>query len=200
MIDAETLRALRGQLVKFARIQLRNDAWADDVVQETLIALVEAPERFAGRSSLKTYSIGILKHKIIDALRAGGREVSLSAFDGDDGDGGAQEDLLSFDSLFDHTGHWRDAPRDWNEPDTQLQRKQFFEILELCVDKLPPKIARIFMMREWLELDTEEICKELGITPTNAWVMLYRARMRLRECLQLNWFGEPVAPASTAPT
>src|SRR6202012_4847240 len=83
MIDAETLRKLRGQLVKFARLQLRNDAWADDVVQETLVALVEAPERFAGRSSLKTYSIGILKHKIIDALRAGGREVSFSALEGD---------------------------------------------------------------------------------------------------------------------
>jgi RNA polymerase sigma-70 factor (ECF subfamily) len=112
MIDAETLRTLRGQLVKFARLQLRNDAWADDVVQETLVALVEAPERFAGRSSLKTYSIGILKHKIIDALRAGGREVSFSALEGDaDGEGNAREDLLSFESLFDETGHWRDAPR-----------------------------------------------------------------------------------------
>jgi RNA polymerase sigma-70 factor, ECF subfamily len=206
MIDAETLRTLRGQLVKFARIQLRNDAWADDVVQETLVALVEAPERFAGRSSLKTYAIGILKHKIVDALRAGRREVPLSTFERDDGEAGGasaaseQEDLLSFDTLFDHTGHWRDAPRDWNEPDTQLQRKQFFEILELCVDKLPPKVARVFMMREWLGLETEEICKELGITSTNAWVMLYRARMRLRECLQLNWFGEPAVPASTTPT
>jgi RNA polymerase sigma-70 factor (ECF subfamily) len=206
MIDAETLRTLRGQLVKFARIQLRNDAWADDVVQETLVALVEAPERFAGRSSLKTYAIGILKHKIVDALRAGRREVPLATFERDDGEAGGasaaseQEDLLSFDTLFDHTGHWRDAPRDWNEPDTQLQRKQFFEILELCVDKLPPKVARIFMMREWLGLETEEICKELGITSTNAWVMLYRARMRLRECLQLNWFGEPAVPASATPT
>jgi RNA polymerase sigma-70 factor (ECF subfamily) len=201
MIDAETLRTLRGQLVKFARLQLRNDAWADDVVQETLVALVEAPERFAGRSSLKTYSIGILKHKIIDALRAGGREVSFSALEGDaDGEGNAREDLLSFESLFDETGHWRDAPRDWNEPDTQLQRKQFFEILELCVEKLPPKVARIFMMREWLGLETEEICKELGITSTNAWVMLYRARMRLRECLQLNWFGHAAAPVTAAPS
>ncbi len=168
---------------------------ADDVVQETLVALVEAPDRFAGKSSLKTYAIGILKHKIVDALRAGSREVSLTPRDDEDGHG-EYEDLASFDTLFDGSGHWRDAPRDWNEPDTQLQRKQFFEILELCVDKLPPKIARIFMMREWLELETEEICKELGITPTNAWVMLYRARMRLRECLQLNWFGEAAQAAS----
>jgi RNA polymerase sigma-70 factor (ECF subfamily) len=195
MIDADTLQTLRGQLVKFARIQLRNDAWADDVVQETLVALVEAPERFAGKSSLKTYAIGILKHKIIDALRAGKREVSLTPLDDDPDARGDSDDLASFDTLFDHTGHWHDAPRDWNEPDTQLQRKQFFEILDLCVEKLPPKIARIFMMREWLELETEEICKELQITPTNAWVMLYRARMRLRECLQLNWFGNAAEPA-----
>jgi RNA polymerase sigma-70 factor, ECF subfamily len=195
MIDADTLQTLRGQLVKFARIQLRNDAWADDVVQETLVALVEAPERFAGKSSLKTYAIGILKHKIIDALRAGKREVSLTPLDDDPDARGDSDDLASFDTLFDHTGHWHDAPRDWNEPDTQLQRKQFFEILDLCVEKLPPKIARIFMMREWLELETEEICKELRITPTNAWVMLYRARMRLRECLQLNWFGNAAEPA-----
>lgn len=187
MIDPDTLHALRAQLVKFARVQLRNDTWADDVVQETLVALVEAPERFAGKSSLKTYAIGILKHKIIDALRARSREVPLVQPD-EDGEG-ERDDLAGFDSLFDASGHWRDAPRDWADPDTQLQRKQFFEVLELCVEKLPAKVARIFMMREWLELDTEEICKELGITPTNAWVMLYRARMRLRECLNLNWFG-----------
>ena len=194
MIDPDTLQSLRAQLVKFARIQLRNEAWADDVVQETLVALIEAPERFAGKSSLKTYAIGILKHKIVDALRAGGREVSLTPVDDDD----ERSDLAAFESLFDRTGHWHDAPRDWAEPDTQLQRKQFFEILELCVEKLPAKVARIFMMREWLELETEEICKALEITPTNAWVMLYRARMRLRECLNLNWFGERAhAPAGS---
>ncbi|CAM2139249.1 RNA polymerase sigma-70 factor, ECF subfamily [Pararobbsia alpina] len=186
MIDADTLQTLRAQLLKFARIQLRNDTLADDVVQETLIALVEAPERFEGKSSLKTYAIGILKHKIIDALRAGAREVSLTPADDDD----ERDDMSHLDALFDRTGHWRDAPRDWADPDTQLQRKQFFEVLEACVERLPAKVARIFMMREWLELDTDEICKELEITPTNAWVMLYRARMRLRECLNLNWFGQ----------
>lgn len=186
MIDPDTLQSLRAQLVKFARIQLRNDTWADDVVQETLIALVEAPERFEGKSSLKTYAIGILKHKIIDALRAHSREVSLTPTDDD----GEHDDMASFDGLFDKSGHWQDTPRDWADPDGQLQRKQFFEVLEACVDHLPAKLARIFMMREWLEIDTDEICKELEITPTNAWVMLYRARMRLRECLNLNWFGQ----------
>jgi RNA polymerase sigma-70 factor (ECF subfamily) len=62
-------------------------------------------------------------------------------------------------------------------------------VLEVCLEKLPVQTARLFMMREWLELDTDEICKELAVTPANVWVILYRARMRLRECLDLNWFG-----------
>lgn len=185
MTDEKQYEALRVQLVKFARIQLRQDAAVEDVVQETLIALLEHPERFAGQSSLKTYAIGILKHKIVDVLRRGKREVALH--DGDDDT--PATDMAAFDALFDETGHFRERPSSWGDPDATFQQKQFFEVLEVCVEHLPAKIAQIFMMREWLELETEEICQELGVTTTNAWVMLYRARMRLRECLQLNWFG-----------
>jgi RNA polymerase sigma-70 factor (ECF subfamily) len=191
MIDPAQLEGMRRSLLKFARLQLRNDAMADDVVQETMVALLEAPQRFAGQSSLKTYTIGILKHKIIDTLRAEHRKVTLRAGDGDD----SGPDMEAFDALFDASGHFREAPRDWGDPDAALQQKQFFEVLEVCVERLPAKIARIFMMREWLELETAEICKELGISTTNAWVMLYRARMRLRECLELNWFGVAAGPA-----
>jgi RNA polymerase sigma-70 factor (ECF subfamily) len=189
-LDPAELEALRAQLIRFARMQLRQDAAVEDVVQDTLIALIEHPDRFAGQSSLKTYAIGILKHKIVDVLRRGRREVALH---GDDDDNPAA-DLAALDALFDETGHFRERPSDWGDPDASFERKQFFEILQLCIDRLPAKIAQIFMMREWLELETEEICQELGITATNAWVMLYRARMRLRECLQLNWFG--VTPAA----
>ena len=66
---------------------------------------------------------------------------------------------------------------------------QFFDVLQACIDGLPASLARIFMMREWLDYETAQICKELSITPTNCFVMLYRARMRLRECLEVNWFG-----------
>jgi len=184
-LDPSQYQTLRTQLIRFARIHLRQEAAVEDVVQDTLIALIEHPERFAGQSSLKTYAIGILKHKIVDVLRRGQREVALH---GDDDDNPAA-DLAALDALFDETGHFRERPSDWGNPDASFERKQFFEILELCVERLPAKIAQIFMMREWLELETEEICQELGITATNAWVMLYRARMRLRECLQLNWFG-----------
>jgi len=188
MTDPQQYEALRVQLVKFARIQLRQDASVEDVVQETLIALLEHPERFAGLSSLKTYAIGILKHKIVDVLRRGKREVALHGEDDAEGDS-TSADMATFDAMFDETGHFREAPRSWGDPNAAYEQKQFFEILELCIERLPAKVAQIFMMREWLGLETEEICKELGVTSTNAWVMLYRARMRLRECLQLNWFG-----------
>jgi RNA polymerase sigma-70 factor (ECF subfamily) len=188
MTDPKQYEALRLQLVKFARIQLRQDASVEDVVQETLIALLEHPERFAGQSSLKTYAIGILKHKIVDVLRRGKREVALHGEDDAEGDS-TSGDMAAFDAMFDETGHFREAPRSWGDPNAAYEQKQFFEILELCIERLPAKVAQIFMMREWLGLETEEICKELGVTSTNAWVMLYRARMRLRECLQLNWFG-----------
>jgi RNA polymerase sigma-70 factor (ECF subfamily) len=185
--SAAQYQALRLQLLKFARIQLRHDAAVEDVVQETLVALLEHPERFAGQSSLKTYAIGILKHKIVDVLRRGKREVALhTEHDGEDN----ATDMAAFDALFDETGHFRETPPGWGDPNAAYEQKQFFEILELCIERLPAKIAQIFMMREWLGLETEEICQELDVSATNAWVMLYRARMRLRECLQLNWFGQ----------
>lgn len=176
------LEALRPALVRFAVLQLRNDALAEDVVQEALIAVLEKPDRFAGDSSLRTYVTGILKHKIIDALRASSRECPIEPADG-------QSEADVIDSLFKPDGHTVDMPRAWGDPDATLEQKDFFRVLEVCLERLPARTARIFMMREWLELDTDEICKELGISASNAWVMLYRARVQLRECLDLNWFG-----------
>src|SRR5262249_31951203 len=103
----------------------------------------------------------------------------------------AQSEQDAFDALFTRNGHYQDMPSDWGDPDRTLERREFFEVLQACVDRLPAKTARVFMMREWLELDTEEICQDLQLSATNVWVILYRARMRLRECLELNWFGTP---------
>jgi RNA polymerase sigma-70 factor, ECF subfamily len=176
------LEAMRPQLVRFAQLQLRNEALAEDAVQDALIAVLEKPERFGGQSSLRTYVTGILKFKIIDTLRVATRERAI-----DTADDQSEDDAI--DALFLQDGHTREAPCSWGNPDSTLQQKDFFRVLELCLEKLPAQTARIFMMREWLELDTDEICKELAITSANAWVMLYRARIRLRECLDLNWFG-----------
>jgi RNA polymerase sigma-70 factor (ECF subfamily) len=178
----EQLEDLRPVLLRFAMLQLRNETLAEDVVQDTLIAVLEKPDSFAGQSSLRTYVIGIMKHKIIDLLRNSQR---IKQFDlqGDQ----TEDDII--DTLFHTDGHLREMPRNWGNPVASLEQKDFFRVMELCLEKLPPKTARIFMMREWLELETEEICKELDISASNAWVMLYRARLRLRECLDLNWFG-----------
>ncbi|MES2150007.1 MAG: sigma-70 family RNA polymerase sigma factor [Pseudomonadota bacterium] len=186
MTDTPTLHrqleAMRPQLVRFAQLQLRNEALAEDAVQDALIAVLEKPERFAGQSSLRTYVTGILKFKIIDNLRIATRERPIDTCDDQ-----SEDDAI--DALFLADGHTREMPRQWGDPDATLEQKDFFRVLEVCLEKLPPNTARVFMMREWLELETDEICKELTITSSNAWVLLYRARLRLRECLDLNWFG-----------
>ncbi len=174
------VQALRPQLLKFARSQLRNDAWAEDAVSETLLGALERPQAFSGRSQLKTWLVGVLKHKLIDQLRRHHREATLLGSDD-------REDLD--ESLFDRTGHWRELPQDWGDPVACFNQNQFLVVLEACCDRLPPTQARVFMMREWLELDTAEICKELQITSTNLWVLLHRARLRLRDCLQQHWFS-----------
>lgn len=176
------LETMRPVLLRFAMLQLRNESSADDAVQETLLAVLEKPDSFAGKSSLRTYVTGILKYKIIDHMRAAGKEKQLQSEDDE-----SEADLV--DSLFKANGHTIEMARAWGEPDATLEQKNFFKVLESCLEKMPTKTARVFMMREWLELDTEEICKELAITSSNLWVLLYRARLRLRECLDLNWFA-----------
>jgi RNA polymerase sigma-70 factor (ECF subfamily) len=177
------LAALRPALLAIARLQLRNDTWAEDAVSETLIAALEGAPRFGAQSQLKTWVVGILKHKIIDHFRRARREVSADA------EVEAAE-VETFDELFAADGHRASMPLEWGDPAASLERTQFFDVLQVCVDQLPASLGRVFMMREWLDYDTAEICKELGITSTNCFVMLYRARMRLRECLEMNWFGK----------
>jgi len=176
----------RAYLLRYARLQLRDQDAAEDVVQETLLAALGGEGGFAGRSNLRTWLTGILKHKIVDAIRRASREpqVSLEA-----------EETPEFDDLFDARGHWAEYPSAWDRPDAALEQAQFFAVLESCLGQLPAKTARAFMMREHMGLETEEICKELAITATNCWVMLYRARMALRLCLEGRWFGAKDSPA-----
>jgi RNA polymerase sigma-70 factor (ECF subfamily) len=178
------LDAMRPVLQRFAMLQLRNPVHAEDAVQETLLAVLEKPDNFKGNSSLRTYVIGILKFKMIDFLRAGNREAQLAEFAAED-----QSDDDIVDHLFKSNGHTVEMAHAWGAPEAHLQQQDFFKTLEICLEKLPTQTARVFMMREWLELSTEEICKELELTTSNLWVLLYRARLRLRECLELNWFA-----------
>ena len=174
----------RTYLLRYARLQLRNDAWAEDAVSETMLAALTKPQSFENRSQLKTWLVGILKHKVIDLLRQRKREVSMDAEEGNASD---ELDALAFKA----DGHFVQAPSDWGNPEQELSTRQFLLVLEACTEKLPAAMGRIFLMREWLELSSEEICKDLQLTPTNLYVQLHRARLRLRECLELNWFAQP---------
>ena len=184
---AQQVADLRDYLMKFARLQLRNEAWAEDAVSEVMVAALAKPQAFGNRSQLKTWLVGILKHKIIDTLRLRGREVFVA-----DDDKDSNEDPLDYLG-FQADGHYVEPPAEWGNPEQQASSRQFFEVLEACISLLPAAQGRLFLMREWLELSSDEICKELTLTPTNLYVQLHRARLRLRECLELNWYGK-VAP------
>ena len=171
----------RSYLLRYAVLQLRNPEQAEDVVQETLLAALEGRARFAGGSSLKTWLTGILKHKILDAIRRKSREQPLAPAGDDDQD--------AVDALFKQDGHWQQMPATWGDPEQALENRKFWEIFELCSRLLPERTARVYMLREVMEMTTEEICQEFGITPTNLWVILHRARLVLRECLEIKWFG-----------
>lgn len=151
---------------------------AEDVVQETFMAAIKNPS-FAEQSSPRTWLTGILKHKIIDLMRKNMREISASDL--------MLEQDANMDEFFNQLGHWSEKPQAWDIPHDALEQKQFLGVLQQCMDKLPSKLATLFLMRDIHETDNEEICKELEITATNAWVMLYRARMSIRKCLEMHW-------------
>jgi RNA polymerase sigma-70 factor (TIGR02943 family) len=178
----------RTYLLKFARLQLRNESWAEDAVSETMLAAIAKPQAFGGKAQLRTWLVGVLKHKVVDILRSNLREPNVA-----DMRGGAEDDMSEGDLIdalgFKADGHYQEAPANWGNPDQDLSQRQFMAVMDACVNKLPAIQGRLFLMREWLELDVEEICKTLNLTSTNLYVQLHRARLKLRECLQINWFG-----------
>jgi RNA polymerase sigma-70 factor (ECF subfamily) len=169
----------RPYLLRFALLQLRDRSAAEDAVQETLLAAIQGASRFAGQSSVRTWLVGILKHKIVDGVRKASREQPIESLE----DRG--EDM---DAFFADDGHFAEAPQPWANPESSLEEKGFFDALERCLQSLPPNTARAFTMREVMGLETDEICKELRISASNCWVMLYRARVSLRACLERTWF------------
>jgi RNA polymerase sigma-70 factor (ECF subfamily) len=165
-------------LYRHAYARLRDAMAAEDAVQETLLAALRGREGFAGRSSARTWLIGILNHKVADILRRRSRERNLNqAETGDE----PLEDLL-----FAADGHWRHPPAAWGDPDAVLEQQTFWEAFARCLETLPPRQAQAFTLCEMDGVAGAEAGKVLGITATNVWVVLHRARLRLRECLELN--------------
>jgi RNA polymerase sigma-70 factor (ECF subfamily) len=174
----------RPYLLRFALARLRDAQQAEEVVQEALLAALEGAAGFAGQSSLRTWLTSILKFKIVDLQRHVVAERARMVRP----EAGDEADPQWLERRFDANGHWSPPPADWGDPDAALTQQQFFAVFERCMDKLPKAAARVFFQREVMGDDTEDICKAEGITPSNCWVMLHRARLALRECLEHSWF------------
>lgn len=162
-------------LYRYALRQLRDPHKAEEAVQETLLAALEARERFSGQATERTWLTGIVKHKIMDTFRQDARAVALDA-----PDAAAAEDCFAPD------GHWSQRLADWGDPVRTLASEQFLAMLQRCLDALPPRLSRLFWLREVMEEDSAFICRELAITPANLWTMLHRGRLGLRRCLDMN--------------
>lgn len=184
------LQGLRRDLLRFAELQLRDRHQAEDVVQETLAAALSQREQFRAHASVKTWVIGILKHKILDVFRQRTQRREVAIEDAT----ASQHDIHGH---FDDRGHWDEAtrPAEWGDPHEALSSRQFLTVLEACLYRLPENPARVFMMREVLGLETREICGEMGITDNHCGVLLHRARLALRACLSERWFTAKEVPA-----
>ena len=168
-------------LFRYAMLRSRDRSTAEDLVQETFLAALKDHSSFSGRSSESTWLVGILKHKIADHFRHQAREAPA-------GDADLRD--LPGPSPFDGSGHWTSGPTDWGGNPADLYReKKFLDQLTKCLSGLSPNLANAFTLREIEGADTGEICKVLNITETNLWVILHRARMQLRRCLETRWFN-----------
>jgi RNA polymerase sigma-70 factor (ECF subfamily) len=177
-------------LYRYALLRLRSPDLAADVVQETFLEALRARGSFAGRSTERTWLVGILRHKIVDHFRRSGRRRVLENGH-HDSDAPARPD-------FDHRGHWRVGPAAWaGDPSRDMETREFWDAFGLCLSRLPPGLADAFLLRELDGLDADEVRQLLGITPANLWTRLHRARSLLRRCLESGWFGRPTT--TTAP-
>ncbi len=168
-------------LYRYALLRTNNVTLAEDLVQETFLAALAARERFAGLSKERTWLTAILKHKIIDHFRKSARETPL-----DD----ASSESASVETFFDERGRWLENSSDWGNPEKSVEQKAFWEAFNQCISKLPEPLADLYVLREMHGLSSEEVCYVLKISTTNnMWVMLSRARMRLRHCLERRWFN-----------
>lgn len=191
LIDDDFVAAMRRDMLKFAQMQLRDASLAEDAVQEALVAALAGGRSFAGRSAVKTWVFSILRNKIVDLIRLQSRSTNVSALGEDDA---ALDE--TFDALFKANAHWRPETRPfgWGDPEETLREERFWEVFEICLNHLPEKTARVFMMREFLEFETDEVCRELSITTSNCNVILHRARHGLRRCLETSWFAPGERP------
>jgi RNA polymerase sigma-70 factor, ECF subfamily len=175
-------------LFKYALVRLRDSTKAEDMVQETFLAALKGGARFEGRSGERSWLTGILKHKILDHYRKAARETCFTDLDfyADE-----ESDRFIPDGTFKDGWIHERGPMEWpSEPGVSLDSQAFWKTFHNCANKLPKSVSTVFTMREVDGIESKEICKMLNISENNLWVMLHRARMALRRCLETNWFGK----------
>ena len=188
-VNPEFIKEIRPKMLSFASMQLADEALAEDAVQEALVAALKNVDSFSGRSALKTWVFAILKNKIIDSLRKRNRSAETSVttcgldqLQLDERVSDASENMNNF--LPD------DQSSAWTEPMNTIRTEHFMRVFDTCLQGLSEKHARLIVMREFLEFDSAEICSSMDITASNLHVMLHRARLGLRECLECNWVDD----------
>jgi RNA polymerase sigma-70 factor (ECF subfamily) len=174
-------------MYRYALAKVQDPQAAQDLVQEAFLAALRVYDRFERRCSERTWLIGILKHKVADHFRSVSRRRTVNLAD----DGSGDLDAL-FHAEGGWVGHWKAeaAPQPWSmDPAHTFEREEFWLVLQQCLAELPPRLARVFWMREVEGATSDEICASMEITATNLWVMLHRARTQLRQRLEHAWFG-----------
>jgi RNA polymerase sigma-70 factor (TIGR02943 family) len=175
-------------LFSYAVGRVNDSGKAEDLVQETFLAALKARQGFRGGSTERTWLTSILKRKIIDTYRKkySSKESSFGEHEGTVFDG----DFYRSEEPF--KGHWLEGsgPNSYSFlPEGELEQEELMKFINLCIENLQPQLAAAFIMRMIDEEDSDTICKELSITPSNLWVMLHRARLRMRECLEKKWLN-----------
>ncbi len=169
-----------GQLFRYALIRLRSRQLAEEKVQETFLAAIQARVDYQSRASERTWLTSILKHKIFDHFRRVNRERRFNGMLCQEG---------SQDYPFYRDGRWILGPSQWPfDPRNALEQKEFLHAFHRCLSELPPRLAQAFTLREMEGLGAGEICNLMAISAANLSVMLNRSRMRLRDCLEQRWF------------
>lgn len=168
-------------LYAYAKPRVDDAQLAEDLVQETFLSAWKAKDGFKGEASEKSWLFTILKNKIIDHYRKKSKEIIQT---------GAGQDAT--DLFFNDAEHWteKDQPLKWGlEGADRLQQKEFYQVLESCKKKLQQQQQAVFVMKYMEDMDADEICKALNITSSNYWVLIHRAKLGLRACLEKNWIN-----------
>jgi RNA polymerase sigma-70 factor (ECF subfamily) len=183
-LSSDWVDAHADYLFNFAIGQVRDASVAEDLVQETFLAALKSQNGFSGRSSERTWLVGILRHKICDHLRKTCREHALRTepISSDDGNSG---DTWEASVMWVH-----EMAAEATSPSRRIELAEFREHLEMAMGQLPPRIAQVFQLYAIEERPNHEVCERLNISESNLWVMLHRGRRQLRDQLGGWWFGD----------